>query len=170
MLNVLIGSHGVGKSTLLNEIKPLRPDYYFTDGFSRPVKRGLGGIQFQDKDIVEQRIINELTLWGWENYIGQNVVSARSLIDAIIYTEYYHPKIDTSFLRYKFRKTKENVVFFYIPIEFPIINDGERYTDEEDREKINNKIQLFLQQEDISFITLSGSINDRLQQALIQMK
>ena len=36
-MKILIGSHGTGKTTLLKEVSTRFPDYYVTDGFSRPV-------------------------------------------------------------------------------------------------------------------------------------
>ncbi len=156
MYSALVGAHGVGKTSLLDHIRP-HTSHYITDGFSRPVKSGMRGMS----ELVQQQVINELTLWGWENYIDQDVISSRSLLDAIIYTQYYFPQLTTTYLESKFKRRFDEVNFFYIPIEFPLQDDGMRFNNPKDQEKIDKSLQLFLNKNNISFTTLTGSVEDR---------
>lgn len=164
MFNVLVGTHGTGKTSLLNSLRG-RTDNYITDGFSRPVMKAFK----QHSDIydswLEQQTINELTLWGWKNYLNQNVISTRSLIDVIAYNAYYHGSIDSRFYD-EFRKDKHRVRFFYIPIEFNLISDGFRFEDKEDQTKIDILLYDFLKQENIDFVTITGTVEARAEQIM----
>lgn len=165
MLNVLVGVHGVGKTTLLNILRKRDKRFFITDGFSRPVKRAL--VDHPNSGALEQRMINELTAWGWMTYLNQNVVSSRSLIDSIVYSEYYwHMSRWTGeilTLRNLFEKTKQKVNYFYIPIEFDLKSDGVRYINETDQKNIDYQLQLFLKEQDITFTTVKGSLERRIE-------
>lgn len=161
MLHTLTGAHGVGKTTLLNELRKVEKRFYISDGFTRPVRRFLSANR-PDYDInFEQLLINDLTQWAWNNYLDQNAIIGRSLVDVILYSQYY-TKVDTSSIEKILEKTKEKVKFFYIPIEFDLHDDGERYIIPKDQENIDKKFQLFFKEKDITFITISGSVEQRL--------
>jgi Fe-S cluster assembly ATPase SufC len=65
-MKILIGSHGTGKTTLLKEVSTRFPDYYVTDGFSRPVIK-IGKMLELSND-EKQYAINELSAWAYQNY------------------------------------------------------------------------------------------------------
>lgn len=158
---ILLGAHGTGKSSLLEAFKGFGSEFYVTDGFSRPVKvikEELG----LDKN-QEQIMINELTCHAFESYIGQNVISTRSPIDAIIYSEYYTPVIDTHWIQEIFDKNKGFIDgIFYIPIEFDIKDDGVRFTNNEDQKNIDLMMQKFIKDESLEVITLTGTVEERV--------
>lgn len=160
MLNVLVGAHGTGKTTLLQELRGISSRYYITDGFSRPIKEVANGRDINDQ--LEQELINELTLWGWNNYLGQNVVSGRSLIDTIVYSEFFYPLATFNRYRKEFQKSKKNVNYFYIPIEFELQKDGVRFEDSNEQVEIDRLLKLFLVKEELNFITLRGSVQERV--------
>ncbi len=165
MFNVLVGAHGTGKTTLLEQIKGKVP-YFITDGFSRPVKRSLEFLEIDNRFYIEQKIIDELTLWAWNSYIDQDVISTRSIVDTIVYHEFYlRKKIDSKFYS-EFQKNKDKVRFFYIPIEFELVKDNVRFSDVNDQKEIDRLLKLFLIEHNINFITLSGSIEERKTQLI----
>lgn len=162
-LNILLGTHSTGKTTLCQSLQGEVEKLYITDGFSRPVKVAKESLNLNN--IQEQTIINELTKWAFINYLNQidiSVLSTRSPIDAIVYSKYFTPSIDTSELLELFRANKHRVSnFFYIPIEFPIINDGVRFMDPKIQLDIQNLIIEFCQQENVNLINVTGSILKR---------
>jgi len=165
-MNILLGAHSTGKSTLLEEIRKTLPFTFTTDGFSRPVK--IAKEKSSMSSVQEQIVLNELTCWAYENYISyKNLISTRSPIDAIVYTEYYLKGLKTQHIQDCFDKHKDNIDhIFYIPIEFPIVNDGVRFTDEQDRINIDLAIQKYIKDNNLSVITVTGSIEERVKTVL----
>lgn len=162
MLNVLVGAHGTGKSTLLQELKGKVP-YYVTDGFSRPIKESFDGYGFQDEKDFQQDVINTISLWAWDNYLNQNVISARSLVDVIVYSKYFYPHWNyNSYIR-NFQENKGKVNFFYLPIEFDLIGDGVRFQDKALQVEIDKLLKLFLIEQEINFTSLTGTVSQRLE-------
>jgi hypothetical protein len=163
-MNILVGSHGTGKSTLLKAVQEKYPDYYVTDGFSRPVYKIGKMLDFSEHE--KQVVINELTMWGYQNYLShRNVISTRSIIDCIIYTGILHPKIDTSEMLELFEATKSQVnYFFYIPIEFSFVYDPQRLN-EELQKKVDSLFVDFIEEyvPKEQLVVITGTIEERLE-------
>jgi predicted ATPase len=163
-MKILIGSHGVGKSTLLKAVSEKYPEYYVTDGFSRPVYRIAKELDFSEHE--KQIVINELSTWAYQNYLThKSVISTRSIIDCIIYTQILNPSIDVSEMIKLFQETKNQVEkFFYIPIEFSYVYDPERLN-----EDLQKKIDLLFREFMVNYIPkdkviiLKGTVEQRLQ-------
>ena len=163
-MKILLGSHGVGKSTLLKEVQKTIPDYYVTDGFSRPVYKISKMLDFSEYE--KQVVINELSAWAYQNYLThRNVISTRSIIDCIIYTQIINPDMDVTEMLELFEKTKDQVEkFFYIPIEFGFVHDPDRLNEE-----LQKKIDLLFREFMINHIPkdkvviLKGSVEERLE-------
>lgn len=161
----LVGSHGVGKTTLAKEWEKRHPEYYCTDGFSRPIRKSClkQGI---DKSI-EQVLINDLTAWAWENnFKKRNYLSTRSIVDVIVYSEAFGMEEEAKRMRDVWNETKpliSNVVFVYLPIEFPITADGVRFEDPFFQNEIDDAVFRFLKNEQISFYPVTGSVEERVE-------
>jgi len=163
-MKILIGSHGVGKSTLLKTVSEKYPEYYVTDGFSRPVYRIAKELDFSEHE--KQIVINELSTWAYQNYLThKSVISTRSIIDCIIYTQILNPSIDVSEMIKLFQETKNQVEkFFYIPIEFSYVYDPERLN-----EDLQKKIDLLFREFMVNYIPkdkviiLKGTVEQRLE-------
>lgn len=169
---ILLATHGTGKTTLLESLKNKLPGFYMTDGFSRPVKKIKHLLELNQFN--EQIIINEMTCWAFENYIPQNVISTRSPIDAMIYTQYYCPgKLQESLERLKaaFEKDKDKIKgIFYIPIEFEIEDDGVRFIDNKDQKGIDDLMLKFISDNKLKVVTVKGSIEERVKIVLETIK
>ena len=63
-MKILLGSHGTGKTTLLKEVASKFPDYYVTDGFSRPVLKISKLLELSNAEM--QYAINELSAWAYQ--------------------------------------------------------------------------------------------------------
>lgn len=167
----LVGAHSTGKTTLLKALQQQswRFEGYTSDGFSRPMSLIRKSLNLTAEQ--EQIAINELTCWAFENYISQRVISTRSPIDAIIYTQYYTPTLNTSSIKELFNKYKDKIEgIFYIPIEFELENDGVRFTDIQGQKDIDLLMQQFLKDNNLPFITITGSVEERVNQVLSAMK
>lgn len=167
-MKILIGSHGTGKTTLLKEVATRFPDYYVTDGFSRPVSKIAKYLEFSNNE--KQFVINELSAWAYQNYLShKNVISTRSVVDCIIYSQIVAPDVDVKAMLDLFQQTKEQVeYFFYIPIEFAYVVDDERPDGvwQEIQVKIDRVIQGFIKEHIPAekIITLTGTVEERLNQ------
>lgn len=163
-MKILLGSHGVGKSTLLKEVQKTLPDYYVTDGFSRPVYKISRMLDFSEYE--KQVVINELSAWAYQNYLThKNVISTRSIIDCIIYTQILHPKVDLSEMISLFQDTKDQVeYFFYIPIEFGFVYDPDRLN-EDLQKKIDSLFKDFIDTyiPANKLIPITGTVDQRLE-------
>jgi hypothetical protein len=162
-MKILIGSHGVGKTTLLQAVSEKYPEYYVTDGFSRPVYKIAKQLDFSEQE--KQVVINELSTWAYQNYLThKNVISTRSIIDCIIYTQILNPNIKVQDMINLFQETKDQVEkFFYIPIEFSYVYDPERLN-----EDLQKKIDTLFREFIVNYIPkdklviLKGTIEERL--------
>ena len=164
-MKILIGSHGTGKTTLLKEVSTRFPNYYVTDGFSRPVIK-IGKMLELSND-EKQYAINELSAWAYQNYLThKNVLSTRSLVDCIIYSAILTPNVNIDEIIELFEKTKDQVeYFFYIPIEFDFVDDPDRLSAEL-QVKIDGVIQKFIAEyiPAEKVVTLTGTVEERLEQ------
>ena len=164
-MKILLGSHGTGKTTLLKEVSTKFPEYYVTDGFSRPIIK-IGRMLELSND-EKQYAINELSAWAYQNYLThKNVISTRSVVDCIIYSQILAPDLDIENLITLFEETKDQVeYFFYIPIEFDFVDDPDRLSHEL-QVKIDGIIQKFIKSyiPEEKVITLTGTVEERLEQ------
>ena len=161
-MNYLVGAQGTGKTTLLQELLKVNQSIYITDGFSRPVKNLKRELNFSDLD--EQKIINELTKWNWVSNINNPIYySTRSIIDAIVYTKVLTPSIDVSNLMQAFQLyNSKSLSYFYIPIEFELTDDKVRFLDPVLQQTIDKELVNFLKDNNVSYITLKGTVEERL--------
>ena len=165
-MKILIGAHGTGKTTLLKEVSTRFPDYYVTDGFSRPVLKI--GKQLELSNYEKQYVINELSAWAYQNYLShKNVISTRSIVDCIIYSQILAPNLLVNDLIALFEQTKDQVeYFFYIPIEFTFNQDDPDRLSHELQVKIDEVLKDFIEKyipvEKV--VTLTGTVEERLEQ------
>lgn len=159
MLMSLVGAGGTGKTTLLRGLKDEMPNFFFTDGFSRPVREVVKKHKLTKE--VNQDLISTLMLWATENYIDQDVFSARSLIDVIAYTRLFNGG-STEALEEALEKYKDRILFFYLPIEFEQEDDGIRYQGLQKQE--DEALREVMDQFNIPKLTLSGTVVERKNQ------
>ena len=162
-MKILLGSHGTGKTTLLKEVSTEFPEYYVTDGFSRPVIKIGRMLDFDNNE--KQFVINELSAWAYQNYLThKNVISTRSIVDCIIYSQILAPNLDIENLVTLFEKTKDQVeYFFYIPVEFDYVADPDRLSPElqiKIDEVIKEFMVKYIPKEKV--VILKGTVQERL--------
>ena len=100
-------------------------------------------------------------------------ISDRGLVDVIAYTAYNMKdkgEEGEEFLTKQIDKLVEwsqkypDTVYFYVPIEFPVVYDGFRSMDEDFRTEIDNNIHEILEGMGVDYVTLHGSIEERVAQ------
>lgn len=166
MRYILIGSHGTGKTTLCKAIKEACGEkVVIRDGISRPMKKckdKLGLSSYQ-----EQAIINELTFFYWDyNKDFDTLISTRSPLDCEVYSRVFGWNELANECSERILESgiinDDEVKWLYIPIEFELEDDGVRFTDVELQKRIDDEMKQIINKYDIKYITLTGSVEDRL--------
>lgn len=96
-------------------------------------------------------------------------ISDRGLTDVISYTCYLMKtgRVREEFLQQQvnefidFQDKNEDIVYFYVPIEFDVVDDGFRSLDEEFRREIDKNIKDFLVGFNVDFIEVRGTVEER---------
>ena len=153
----IIGSQCTGKTTLLNKIKETK---ILSDKFVylNKVVRSL---------VKEQNIkINADGAHQKNVRIFNNMVTDRSCIDALAYTLYnknlFTPQQLEVFEDLFFNTFALYDKIFYLPIEIELKSDGFRSLDPIFRKEIDKLFLYILEKYQIKFVTLRGSIEERL--------
>jgi len=166
----ITGTHGVGKTTLVNELEKYT-DHQIIKEIARRYPRGINENPVTEinrqLDIFHAQMEEELN-----NNIG--FVSDRTTIDNaayMIYTlrEYMNDLslkdivlvINNIYLA--INNMSEYDVIFYIPIEFPCEDDGFRDTDEQYRQEIDFIIDTLLME---FRNTITGTVEERVKKVL----
>lgn len=162
---ILTGAQGTGKSTVLKELE--------NEGWNviTEVVRNLSktGVKINEMgDVDGQRAIFEeyKRLFGTQS----DYVSDRGLTDVAAYTNYLvcEGKIHPSVLWEQledidlFVLDNPDAIFCYFPIEFPVVDDGVRSTNEEFRNKVDGYIKNILDSRKIPYIEVRGTVEERV--------
>lgn len=165
----ITGAQGVGKTTVLNHFKNLGYNV-ITEVVRKLAKEGVNINEMGDVD-GQKRIFKEYQrlLKSKKGYI-----SDRGLIDVASYT-FSHALVenddngplrklaDKQFLTLeKFYKENPDIIVCYVPIEFPVIDDGVRSTDENFRNEIDFLIKNILDCAQIPYVEVTGTIEERI--------
>ena len=152
-------AHSVWKSTLLeklewNKIREIARDL-IKKLWVLPQDMNKEQLNNFQRDLIHKQIKEE-TL-RWDSFIWD-----RTLIDILAYSKWldiYNNLLDTvkSYLsEYPYD------IIFYIPIEFPLEKDWVRFEDENYQKEIDNNIISILKELNIEYITVSWTVEDRL--------
>ena len=165
---ILTGAQGTGKTTLLNRMKAEGWDV-ITEVVRKMSKEGVKINKNGDAD-GQTKIFNK-----YAELIGDaetSIISDRGLTDVMAYTAYLTHHDNTKeneelfqgqYLQWlAFTKNHPEVMYFYVPIEFPAEDDGVRDTDENYRSEIDNYIKLFFETSKVPFVELRGTVEERL--------
>jgi len=169
------GAQGSGKTTVLNALKKenILSNFNFIDEIVRTlakegVKINKNSDHFSQMRILEQHYKN---IWNYKNFITD-----RSALDAFVYAtwDYLHENFT-----YKEHKEHEKIFldcikaydyFFYIPIEFDVVEDGVRDTDKVYQKEIDDLFRRMFQKYKIPVKKLTGPCEYRVRQFLEVIK
>lgn len=153
-------SHGCGKTSLANHF-PNRIDEIARTVINKlwsPDKMKQEQWDEFQQEVMDKQIEAELNMWDF--------ISDRSVIDVLAYaTRFCTPKKLRALKDQAEEHMKNNPydIVFYIPIEFPLEKDWLRFEDEHYQEIIDLQILKYLKRYKIKYITVSGTIEQRLQ-------
>lgn len=173
-----VGAQGTGKTTLL---EAARKDECFKDfQFCTEIVRDL--VKKKNLSINESgnEKSQEIFFDAYNEVLKKdNYISDRCLIDVHAYTKYLfnHPKIDDEkelqlLCKEIFREEyilkslnqKSFGIIIYFPIEFELVDDGVRSLNPDFQRFIDNEIKDILDEYQLSFYTIRGSVEQRLKQ------
>lgn len=164
---LLTGTQSTGKSTVLKEFE--------NDGWDviTEVVRNLSKEGIKINEMGDEEGQNKIFDTYKELLNGNKIyISDRGLTDVAAYTWYLvckgkvHPSILWKQLEDidDFFKNNHDVLVCYFPIEFPVVDDGVRSVDEEFRKQIDNYIKDILDTREIPYITVTGTVEERVNQ------
>jgi hypothetical protein len=166
---IFTGTQGSGKTTILNEIKkdPLFKDYTFiTEVFRTLASKYNFPI---NKDSTDQTQIIGFNQYLELFFLTPKFISDRGIIDVFSYTTFLYQKNKIDYFTYFYQKLLLQKYagiqgrIFYYPIEFSVIGDSFRSTDEEYRKEIDIIIKDILYKYFPNYITVTGTIEQRIQ-------
>ena len=165
----LTGTQGVGKTTVLNELSHIYPQFNIITEVVRDLSGTGVKINEEGDNKSQYTIFNTYQKLFEQN---KNYISDRGLVDVVAYDRYLykHNKINQIVLLNhqqmlkKFLKFNPGVLHVYFPIEFDLVDDGVRSANKEFQKEIDTHIANILHEYDIVHIKVSGSVEERVKQ------
>lgn len=164
----IIGVQGVGKTTLMNELKEFYKDEFV---YCTEIVREISKLGFKVNELGDDKTQEVIMLKHIKNLlVYDNLITDRSTIDCLAYTYYLHDRglISDQVLKEMdilFFKTMDiyDKVFYILP-EFDLVDDGFRSTDITFRNEMVKYFNMILNDYMIDYQILSGSVDERVKQ------
>lgn len=157
------GASGVGKTTLVDKFLSEYNNFYKPDNFIRTMHNYFNFSLNEETSYEFQYAVT--AFMSHQIITNEFMISDRSLVDYMIWSKMakniskkQYKKIKKDFI--KLLKDKE-IIHFYIPIEFDLEQDKFRSKDKKYRDEIDKNIKKFLDKNKISYVTLTGDIENR---------
>ena len=180
---IFIGAHGTGKSTLANMLQEclskIKP-FPLVESVARQCQSYLksndiyGMLTSDEQDKMKQKMITEFAFWDFERICTWNIdcIMTRCPLDVVAYevanyghNEEYSKNLSKLF-DFKFKGYFNNCIFFYIPIEFDLVDDGVRPMGKEYQKKVDESMLDLVYELDLPIITVRGDKRERLKKCL----
>lgn len=102
-----------------------------------------------------------------DKYYHSGYIADRCTIDAFIYykevcAEFQTPEEIVEYRDMVLNRIEDYTHLIYIPIQYPVIDDGFRFANETFRHKIDYELKNFLYEHEIEYDTISGNPQMRL--------
>jgi len=169
MKYVLTGSHGTGKTTIINsmydwlEEKSVKP--IINSSSARKIKQS-GRLINDDGDDIVQMIVNSSHIF---NFREDNWFADRCIIDSFSYAVYQYKtgKISKETYEVSLYMVKQFAglydKIFYVPIEFPLTKDEERKDELNFQREIDTIVRNTISDLKLSVELIKGSVEDRIE-------
>jgi len=165
----IMGSHGTGKTTLAKALAEKLNFRYIHDVVrEEAVKKGFTINENTPPEVQLWLLIRQ---WELETTTPEGWVADKSLFDYLVYGDLIlKDESVKKIIRWFIQRNARYDFVFYLPIEFPMENDGIRSVSPEFRESIDRLFRKCLDEFGVKYIVLSGSPEERIEQALSHIK
>ena len=160
------GAQSTGKTTLLNEMKDILPQYSFIDEITRSIISHDVKINEDGTDKTQILIMNS----HFRNSLIPDTVMDRCALDGVVYTRYLYNRgqvteevMDYAEQVFDSIINSYNYIFYLVP-EFDIVNDGVRSIDLDFRNQIVDLFNKYIEECEVPVIKLTGSLHERVTQ------
>lgn len=177
-----VGSHGTGKTTIVNELQNRLKQKGIESVITPEVPRIICDLE-QNKHFFRREnntlLKQVILLFGqavYENVAERNnteiVLCDRSVLDHWSYTQFLFPseleesEITNSAMDFIRQHCISYDYIFYIPVEVPLEDDGTREGDIEFQRNIDEEIFKNLERLELPFEVIKGSTEDRIESVL----
>lgn len=165
---ILTGAQGTGKTTLMNA---LAVDGTRTLSIAREAATNNGGLPADEQREEYQKNLFATalkTLSSKKNYIsdrGLSCIAAYTFLGAL-QDSIKKNVADNQYLKLqKFHNDNPDILLVYLPVEFDDIeDDGMRSTDKEHQAAIDFMIKNILETSGVNYITVTGTVEERVAQ------
>lgn len=167
---IFTGASSTGKTTILNILKEKNPELRIITEVARNLHAEGVKINEQGNEEGQQMIFNKYVDLLFQN---GDYISDRGLTDVYAFStwHYAHEELSLDELAREMGEIenfknmfKKDIVWVYFPIEFTSEDDGIRSTNEEYRAYIDDAIHQTLEDIDVDYLTVSGTVEERLNQ------
>ena len=166
----IVGSHGVGKTTLFNKLELEGVE------FIQETARELMGYMDHstaDMDDKEKGFFQQVALNHqiWREVEHERFIADRCVLDYLAYSHGlpFYDKLKDQVDFHLERHGGYDQIFF-IPIEFPLEVDGLRFTDDKYQKEIDERLLGLIQEYGIPYEIITGDVEERLEKILNELK
>jgi len=160
------GAQSTGKTTLLNEVKYILPDYSFIDEITRSVVSDDIKINEGGTDKTQMLIMKS----HFKNSLISNTVMDRCALDGVVYTRYLYNRgqVTEEMMDYA-EQVFESIIdtythIFYLVPEFDIVDDGVRSIDIDFRNQVVDLFNKYIEECEVPIIRITGNLQERVTQ------
>lgn len=160
----VVGSHGVGKTTLAKGLSKV---------LKYPIVPDIAREAFRKGFTINEKTPPENQLWilckqmEYEKKLQDNFIADKTLFDNIVYSrKIFTDKRLLKLIEDIVRKIAKYDIFLYIPIEIPLINDNVRSSDINFQRIIDEEYILLLKDLKIKHHEIRGNIPERIEKSL----
>lgn len=170
----LTGAHSTGKTSVLNKLQVLQPEFNYITEVARNFDIRACG---KNRTAVQIKILRA-QVQAENEHFHHGFISDRTVIDNLAYfmgiekrfrsnaiTEIYANIVETRLIQ-----MGAYDLIFYFPIEFPIVKDGFRFEDGAFQKTIDNNILLIMRKHNIAHHTVTGDVYERVRYILDTIK
>lgn len=163
------GSHGVGKTTFAKTLAEKLGFAYIPDVVrEEAVKKGF---VINEKTPPEVHFWLICRQWELEKITPEDWIADKSLFDYLVYGEIVlEDELFKKVIRKIIERNAKYDFVFYLPIEFPMKSDGVRSEDLGFQKLVDRRYKKCLAEFEVKYITLSGSVKERVAKALKYLK
>lgn len=171
----ICGTHGTGKTTLLDALRKEErfKNFTFCNEVTRWVKNLGFDINEQGNDNTQELIIMRHI---YNVFMNTHMITDRTILDTIVYSKYLLEKgqiTDEMYMKvgHAWLNTMPfyNILFYVAP-EFELFDDGVRSVNTEFQAEIHRLFERAIEKYNIDVIKISGTVNERVQQILEVVK